>query len=284
MLQNPLVLRWLGGIEPAWTLLDQVSFFALRAAPAPAGPIRLATDLSSDELHESAVARNALILLQEASIGPGLKLTATGNLTRKVVAEMVERFDWPDFDKAEAFRFNKVINEPDFMPLLMLRLLIEAGRLVRPRKGYLNTTASGRRFLGRANQPALQALLFHLEFWAFDFGFLGRGQTNQWPLDDFGIALWSLSVAASEWQTRERLTRMCTIPINGVLESSWDNGTFVVDGAILRPLFWFGLLEHRTEPISGQRFLKQHFYRKSPLFDRFLSFDVKLEAAAGMRH
>ena len=119
MLQNPLVRSWLGTVEPAWTLLDPESFFALRKPPSAKGDvIRLATNLSPDQIGQSAIARNVLILLQAASVGPGLQLTATGNLTRKVVAEMVELFTWPDFDRAEAFRLNKVINEPDFMPLL----------------------------------------------------------------------------------------------------------------------------------------------------------------------
>ena len=33
MLQTPSVLTWLGGIEPAWTLLDQDSFYALGLEP-----------------------------------------------------------------------------------------------------------------------------------------------------------------------------------------------------------------------------------------------------------
>jgi len=57
MLQNPSVKSWLGDIEPAWTLLDQASFAALHEPPSPmAGPIRLAADLTQDEIRQSAVA------------------------------------------------------------------------------------------------------------------------------------------------------------------------------------------------------------------------------------
>jgi len=60
MLQNPSVLTWLGDIEPPWTLLDQDSFHALRWPPSRSdGPIRLASDLIPEEIHRSAVARNA---------------------------------------------------------------------------------------------------------------------------------------------------------------------------------------------------------------------------------
>jgi hypothetical protein len=89
-----------------------------------AGPIRLATDLTQAEVQQSAVARNALILLRAATAEPGLKMTATGNLARSVVAEMSDLFTWPDFDKAGAFQLHKVINEPDFLPLFFVRHVV----------------------------------------------------------------------------------------------------------------------------------------------------------------
>ena len=44
--------------------------------------------------------------------------------------------------------------------------------------------------------------------------------------------LWSLSVAATAWQPRERLSRMCTIPINGVLDQAWDTASFAMEAQI----------------------------------------------------
>ena len=284
MLQNPSVRNWLGGIEPAWTLLDQASFNALRRPPSPtAGPIRLAADLADGDIQQSAVARNALILLRAAAEGPGLKLTATGNLSRGVVAEMCDLFTWPGFDKTEAFRLHKVINEPDFLPLFFVRHVAEAGKLLRRYKGYLKVTPAGRKLLEEPHQKALQAVLFHIALWRLDLGYLGRGLHHGWPQHDIGIVLWSLSIAATDWQPPERLTRMCTIPINGVLESTWDTGSHAMEATVLRPLRWFGLLDYRQDDIPERRFEKRHFYRKTPLFDRFLSFDVKLETA-GPRH
>jgi hypothetical protein len=284
MLQNPSVRTWLGGIEPAWTLLDQASFDALQRPPHPIrGPIRLTYDLPVEDIQRSAVARNTLILLRAAAEGPGLKLTATGNLSRGVVAEMCDLFTWPGFDKTEAFRLHKVINEPDFLPLFFVRHVAEAGKLVRRDKGHLKVTPAGRKLLKEPHQKALQAVLFHLALWRLDLGYLDRGLHHGWPQHDIGIVLWSLSIAANDWQPPERLTRMCTIPINGVLESTWDTGSHAMEATVLRPLRWFGLLDYRRDDIPERRLEKRHFYRKTPLFDRFLSFDVKLEAA-GPRH
>ena len=284
MLQNLSVRNWLGDIEPAWTLLDQASFDALQRPPHPIlGPIRLTYDLPVEDIQRSAVARNTLILLRAAAEGPGLKMTATGNLSRGVVAEMCELFTWPGFDKAEVFRLHKVINEPDFLPLFFVRHVAEAGKLVRRDKGHLKVTPAGRKLLKEPHQKALQAVLFHLALWRLDLGYLGRGLHHGWPQHDIGIVLWSLSIAANDWQPPERLTRMCTIPINGVLESTWDTGSHAMEATVLRPLRWFGLLDYRQDDIPERRLEKRHSYRKTPLFDRFLSFDVKLEAA-GPRH
>ena len=285
ILQNPSFKRWLGGVEPVWMLLDQASIAALRRPPRPTvGAIRLATDFSPDEIARSAVARNALILLHMASAGLGLKMTATGNLSRNVVAEMCDLFTWPGFDKAEAFRLHKVINEPDFLPLFFVRHIVETAGLVRPHKGYLKITPNGRQVLEHPGRQALQALLFHVAFWRLDLEYLSRGSHHGWPQRDFGIVLWSLSIAANDWQASPRLTRICAVPIADVLEARWDTGTSAMEAQILRPLLWFGLLDHRKEDVPGSRFAASHFYRKSPLFDRFLSFDIKLEAADGARH
>lgn len=285
MLQNPSVRNWLGGIEPAWTLLDQDSFEALRRPPSSrASVITLARDFSPDEIGQSAVARNTLILLHAASAGSGLKLTTTGNLTRGVVAEMIDLFTWPGFDKADAFRFHKVINEPDFLPLYFVRHVAESIRLVRQHKGRLKITSVGCQVLEDPARQSLQALLFHTAMWGIDLNYLGQSLHEGWPQRDIGVLLWSLSVSANDWQSSDRLTRMCTIPINGVLEAQWDSGAMAMEARVLRPLWWFGLLEYRRVEVPGKRFEASHFYRKTPLFDRFLTFDVKLETAAGSRH
>ena len=197
---------------------------------------------------------------------------------------MLELFAWQGFDKAHAFRLHKVVNEPDFLPLFFVRHLTEAGQLLRRNKGHLKITPTGRQMLEDSYQRALQAILFQIALWHLDLGYLGRGLHDGWPQRDIGIVLWSLSIAANDWQSCERLTRLCTVPINGVLETTWDTASYAMEARILRPLWWFGLLEQRQDDIAEGRIEKKHLYRKTTLFDRFLSFAVKLEAAASPRH
>ena len=281
-LATPEVRQWLGGVEPAWTVLDVDSYNALHEEPSANNQtIRLEPSLTLADLSGSAVARTAQTLLRHAADRGGLKLTATGNLSRAVVAEMSEIIEWPGVDKAEAFRFHKVINEPDFLALHFVRILVQTAKLIRRQREKLISTPLGKQMLVPERYGALQALLFHIALWHLNLGDFDRSSIPSWPQNDVGVVLWSLSASASDWLDRQTLTRLCTVPVFGVLESAWDLGSFAMEARILRPLTWFGLLECRLETGSGP--VKRHLYRKTPLFDRFLKFDVHIEGPT-MRH
>jgi hypothetical protein len=284
-LQDPRVQGWLDGVEPAWTLLTFESLLALRHEPsAVQSAIQIANDLSLGEIAGSPVARNTLILLRQAIERGGLALTATGNLSRAVVAEMCKLIEWPDYDQADAFRFNKVINEPDFLPLYVVRQLAQAAALMRAQRGKLMATPLGKSMLSDTKQGALLAILFHLAFWHMDLSYFGRGLLGSWPQQDAGVVFWSLSVCADEWQSLDKLTRLCTIPEPAMFSETWDRTPYAMEAKILRPLLWFGLLKHRSEKLPSSRFGERHFYRKTELFDRLLAFDVQLDLSEGTRH
>jgi hypothetical protein len=282
LLQSADVRRWLNGVEPAWTMLDLDSFNALHHEPSVGNKaVRLASDLTETDLVRSAVTQVARMLLRRAGDPGGLKLTATGNLARALVAEMVEMIEWPGLDKEELFRFHKVINEPDFLPLHFVRVLLHGTKLVRTHRDKLVPTRLGKTMLVPERYGALNALLFHIAFWHLNLGYFDRNPLESWPQNDMGVVLWSLSASANDWLDPETLTRMCTVPVMGVLESAWDLGAFAMESRVLRPLVWFGLLEQTSE--KGIGLAGRHRYRKTPLFDRFVMFRVRIEGPA-MRH
>jgi hypothetical protein len=285
LFDDPQVRKWLDGVEPAWTLLSFDSLRALRQEPsAVQTAIRIAIGLAADETARSAVARNTLILLRQTIEHGGLPLTATGNLSRVAVTNMRKLIEWPHYNQSEAFQFNKVINEPDFLPLHVVRLLAQAATLAGAKRGKLVATPLGKSMLSDDRQGSLLAILFHIAFWHMDLAYFGRGLLASWPQADIGIVLWSLSVAAGEWQTSEKLTRLCTIPEPAMLSGAWDSSPFAMEARILRPLLWFGLLEYRNEKTPDGQFAAQHYYRKAELFDRLLAFDVEMNCSAGPRH
>ena len=105
--------------------------------------------------------------------------------------------------------------------------------------------------LSDTKQGALLAILFHLAFWHMDLGYFARGLLGSWPQADAGVVLWSLSVCANEWQSADKLTRLCTIPERAMLSETWDRTSYAMEAKILRPLLWFGLLKHRSEEIPA---------------------------------
>ena len=278
----PELERWLGGLEPAWVLLDQASLRSLRGEPSrETSGLRLATDLNASDLASSAVVRNAVVLLDAAARGDGLKLTATGNLARTVVSDMIDCFEWPGYETASALALNKVVNEPDFAPLHFVRMTLQSAGLLRRRKGALIATKAAQELVSQRRLGALQAILFHVAFWRLDLSYFGRGLLGSWPQPDIGVALWSLAAAAWHWETPERLSRLCTIPTPEVLEAgTWDRGAMAFEARVLRPLFWFGLLENRSEKFPPRPLGEDHLFRKSPVFGRFLEFDVKIATQA----
>ena len=138
--------------------------------------------------------------------------------------------------------------------------------------------------LSDAQQGSLLAILFHIMFWRMDLGYFGRSVLGSWPQEDIGVVLWSLSVSDGEWQTSEKLTRLCSIPEPAIMSGTWDRSTYAMEAKVLRPLLWFGLLEYRNEKIAESRFEARHYYRKTALFDRLVTFDVRIDFAGSPRH
>lgn len=260
-------------------MLDPESFNSLGHEPSASNrTIRLEPNLTETDLSGSGVTRNALLLLRRAIETGGLKLTTTGNLSRAVVAEMIEIIEWPGADKKGMFSFHNVINEPDFLPLYFVRVLMQGTKLLRSRNGKLTPTRLGKQMLEPNRHGALQALLFHIALWHMNLGYFDRNPIDSWPQNHAGVVLWSLSAAATDWLCPETLTRLCTVPVVGVLESDRDLGEFAMETRILRPLLWFGLLERKNAGKAGIG--KPRLYRKTPLFDRFVKFNIQIEGPA----
>jgi len=181
-------------------------------------------------------------------------------------------------------RMNKVINEPDFFPLYLTRMIAQEAKLFRKSKNHLRTSPLGRAMLDPQKFGELQRVLFIIHMWRLVTPNYGPAQAFRWPLADIGVILWALSVAATDWETSENLARLCSIPIEEVIRSDSDMASFAMETQILRTLFHFGFLEQRRDPIAGSLRLKTHLYRRTPLFDRFFSFRVTLEKPDGSRH
>lgn len=189
-LNNTRVIAWLDGIEPAWTLLDFASFGALSDHdPVERGAISFDLALPVDGFSGATVLRDARTLLTRAAASDGLALTTTGNLTRKIVAEMISAMRWPGFDVQDALRFCKVVNEPDVVPLHFLRLVVREARLLRKSKKALVLTERGRLLSQTDKAATLHAELLCATFNRLNLAYFDRLPLESWPQSHWGVAL-----------------------------------------------------------------------------------------------
>jgi hypothetical protein len=72
--------------------------------------------------------------------------------------------------------------------------------------------------------------------------YFGRGLLGSWPQTE-----WHWSISAGDWQSSEKLTRLCTIPEPATLSGTWDRTPYAMEARIC------------DEKISGDQFGELHF-------------------------
>ena len=270
------VSDWPGGVEPVWSLLEPESARALRDEPlAGEGAVYLAEDLTEEELAQSAFLRNALVLLEEMDGGDVRWIGTNGNLKITSVTRLRGLMSWPGMEATEQFREGKTYREQTIGELHLLRLVVERAGLIRSFALWFELTPSGRAMLEPGGRGGLQALLFRDAFWHMDLSKFVSGKPRNlpgwWPQGDISTVLWSLSVVGDEWRNARTLTALCTVADDSIPTAHWNPAATMFARHILDPLRWFGLVECRMADV-----LIDMQWRKTALFDRLLSFDVRL--------
>ncbi|MCY3875101.1 MAG: hypothetical protein OXF88_12520 [Rhodobacteraceae bacterium] len=278
MIRKREMSDWPGAVESVLPMLDAESLRALRDGAPPDNPaLRVSSDLGDGELAGSAFVRNAVVLLRAAAgEDENLWITATGTLSLASVARMRAETTWPDMEATEHFRDRVKYRERDIWELHVLRVIAQEAGLVESGALTLEPTALGRSMLETGNLGMLQALLFQAFFWRTDLslfvGWLARRVPGRWPQDDIGAVLWALSGVAGEWHGADTLAAACTDPGTPLPKGflAWPGLLFV--SRVLVPLGWFGVMEWRE--VQDMNDVRR--WRKTALFDRLLSFDVRL--------
>lgn len=265
---NTTPLDELGGLTPL-----QAHQLMYTEVDDPACPLKLADDLSEEEVLSSRFFRNARLFLATMDEMGGVKATQAGNLPRKFVAAIFPRLEIEEW-KRQFIENYKVINEADLWPLHKARVVCEVGRLLSRRKGRFRLTKKAKGLLA-GPAGALYRHLFYTYFYRYNIAYRwgGREYPEIQAFANFG--LYRLGQLCQQWQSPKRITE--EIYIKGLLieeeedPSPYPDLEWAVESTFLRPLTEFGLLEQRrgkVEPISMNR-----RYRVTRLFDRFLIFE-----------
>ena len=172
------------------------------------GPIRLNQSLSLNDLSGSLVLNHARLVMGHMVAKTGVKLTTTGNFNRKFVEQMVRDFRWPGFEPEVVWRFNRVLNEPDYLPLYFLHALIDVAGLGRKHKGTFRLSRLGRSLLPPEAAGELNAVLFDATCNRYNLAYLDRRPIKESFQPQIGLTLFLMSKVPGTGHRRSHPRRL----------------------------------------------------------------------------
>jgi hypothetical protein len=204
------------------------------------------------ELLYSPLYQAALATLRHLVVTGPIGLTPSKALKRYFVTWAADQFNWPGYTSGDLFKLNKVLNEQDFPPLVVLHDLLLAAKLARHRKGFLHITKLGKDLL---EHPGSLWLVLAQHF------LLNAGDDDYLEVEWVSV-LKALNVAAHNGITdRDFCSRALSMEEKDYRLKS------LVYVHVLRPLCWLGLL-HETRRNPSER-----FFTKTALWPLALTFE-----------
>ena len=225
--------------------------------------------IADDEpaLAHSPMLKAALLTLGYIEANGPIGLTPSKALKRYFVDWAAREFAWPHYTAPELYDMNKVLNEQDFPPLMVLHDVLIATKLARHYKGTMQITKFGRELSKKPGQ--LWALLTRHTLFHLDHAQYTRFDDR--PMGNWDIFLNVINVEAEMGASEGRL---CSVLYGGE-EISFPRHSYKIAFAfyahVLRPLCWAGLLaEHRT----GRGLDQSDLFTKTPLWATALRLDT----------
>lgn len=221
-------------------------------------PAADAPELALSPLHRAAV----LTLHHLIESGP-IGLTPNKALKRYFVTWAAEAFGWPFYTAGELYVLNKVLNEHDFPPLVLLHDLLLATKLARHRKGFLHITKLGKDLLGHPGSLWI-TLAQHL--------LLTAGHDDMLEIEWVSV-LNAVNIEAHSGVTDMRFAAR----LMGSDEQDYHAKSLVYLH-VLRPLCWLGLLQETRQKPS------ERFFTKTPLWPLTLTFEGSSPPVSVTKH
>lgn len=195
-----------------------------------------------------------------ADFGP-IGLTQIKAFNRKFVSWAVEHFNWPGYSSEEMYAVSKVLNEDDFLPVMVVHDLMIVMKLGRHYKSQFRLTKRGvaqAQDRGTLFSELTETYLFrynHARTSRFDFSAPGNWDTF----------LNIINVEAEGGVTAAELVKIFygLEPSSDHFDREYHAHKSYLHSRVLRPLSWIGFLE---ETKQGSDLLSERVYTKSPLW------------------
>jgi len=227
-------------------------------------------------LASSPILKAALLTIGYIEDNGPISLTLSKGLKRYFVQWAAEKFDWPHYTAPDLYAVNKVLNEHDFPPLIVLHDVMISAKLARHYKGAMRLTKLAHDL--KIKPAALWALLAEHLMYVIDhtqYTRFGDPLTGNW--DTF------LNVINVEAQNGVAEEQLCSV-LFGIPEADYRHdyrlvATFYIH--VLRPLCWAGLL---AENRVGSGLARREVYTKTPLWPTALALATDPDLKPVTRH
>jgi len=214
----------------------------------------------------SPLLRAALLTLEYMEVNGSIGLTPSKALKRYFVEWAAEAFAWPEYTAADLYSFNKVLNEVDFPPLVVLHDLLVGLKLARHQKGVMQISKWGTKV--RHHPGTVLAILAEHLMHGYDHSQHSR-------FDDTIVGNWDIFINVINVEVHAGCSddHLCKALFGsnaneGSLGHSRVRSAFYIQ--VLRPLLWLGLLQ---EHVVGEGLNRERMFTKTPLW----SLALKLE-------
>ena len=209
----------------------------------------------------------------------GIPLTPSKAFKRVFVHWAAAEFDWPGHTEADLFAVNKVLNEPDFTPLMVLHDLMIAMKLGRHYKGEFRLTKAGQALAGHPGRVFGTVVPFFL----FRINHASMSRFDDAPiLGNWDVFLNMLNVESENGATGAHLRRVLFgKPRTGPLPH-YDEVMGQLYIQVLLPLCWTGLLQQDRGTASYR--IEEAVFMKTPLWRSALVLDTDAQVAPAIRH
>ena len=263
---------WLGDVFPAWLQLPPDAFQNLIPFNGPESPIRIKYVGKASELGRSVMFDNLQVFLRLISEGK-VGVDEGSNLTPDSLELLLETTNWPGYDLERTRHLTRPLREDIIGPLDFLKALATECDLIKVDRDRIEICEYGHRILQKQINLVLVRRVFEAAFSKVNPRTLTK-LAHPWVHEQSGVILWGLSITADKPRSADALTRYCFVPPKQFFEGKLKVLDIYMRSVFLQPLTWFGLME--TQVVEADD-ANEHglLYKKTPLFDQFLQFDIE---------
>ena len=243
---------------------------------SPMIPFKPITDDEPALIH-SPLLKAALLTIGYIETNGPIDLTPSKALKRYFVQWAADAFAWPNYTAEDLYAVNKVLNEADFPPLLVLHDVLLAAKLARHYKGAMQVTSLAKKL--KARPAELWRVLASTLLCVIDHSqYTRNGDTL---VGNWDIFLNVINVEAQNSVTEERL---CSL-LFGVREEDIWRAHYRLAAAfyihVLRPLCWVGVMD---EYRIGKGLSRREPFAKTPLWPVALGLETDRDVRPSTRH